>query len=62
MITVYISLILFLSILGISETSPLHQYNLTGDVGDDEVFMVRLEINEWLELYKKSYHFIYFDV
>ena len=31
----------FFSISGISETSPLHQYNLTGDVGDDEVFMVR---------------------
>ena len=28
----------FSSNLGISETSPLHQYNL--DVGDDDVFMV----------------------
>ena len=27
-------------LLGITETSPLHQYNLSGDVGDDEVFMV----------------------
>ena len=45
-ITVSITLILFLSILGISETSPLHQYNLTGDIGDDEVFMVRVLMNE----------------
>ena len=27
-------------VLGISEASPLHQYNLSGDIGDDEVFMV----------------------
>ena len=27
-------------LLGISEASPLHQYNLSGDQGDDEVFMV----------------------
>ena len=42
-----------LSILGISETSPLHQYNLTGDVGDDEVFMVRMNI---LLMLKRNLH------
>ena len=59
--TSFILPFIFSSISGISETSPLHQYNLTGDVGDDEVFMVRVLINEWLELNRKT-NFVIMEV